>query len=190
MITLIGTPPNIVIATFREDALGTAYGMFDFAPVGIVVAVVGVVFVAVAGWRLIPVERSKHNSAEELGDLSGYVSELRVQENSKAVGNPLKELEPLAEENDVACSVWSVAASDCRAPPAHNSYARVICWWWKAHPRPSISSLVPPVWHWEARIGTADSPPALWIWSKSWCRWARASSTTRRWTCACCTARA
>ena len=35
MITLIGTPPNIVIATFREDALGEPFGMFDFTPVGV-----------------------------------------------------------------------------------------------------------------------------------------------------------
>ena len=41
MITLIGTPPNIVIAEFRNDALGVAYRMFDFAPVGLVCAVVG-----------------------------------------------------------------------------------------------------------------------------------------------------
>ena len=34
MVTLIGTPPNVVIATFREQALGESYTMFDFAPVG------------------------------------------------------------------------------------------------------------------------------------------------------------
>ena len=101
MVTLIGTPPNIVIATYRESALGEPYSMFDFAPVGMVVAVVGVIYVALIGWRLIPVERSKHNSAEELGDLAGYISEIRVQESSDAVGKALRELEPLAEENDI-----------------------------------------------------------------------------------------
>ena len=49
MITLIGTPPNVVIATFREDALGEPYGMFDFAPVGLIVATIGVLFVALVG---------------------------------------------------------------------------------------------------------------------------------------------
>ncbi len=44
MVTLIGTPPNVVIATFREEALGAPYGMFDFAPVGAIVAVVGVAY--------------------------------------------------------------------------------------------------------------------------------------------------
>lgn len=102
MITLIGTPPNIVIATFREDALGAPYAMFDFAPVGGAVALAGVLFVVFFGWRLIPVERRRHDSALELGELGGYVSEARVQAASPAIGKTLAELEPLAEENEVA----------------------------------------------------------------------------------------
>ena len=39
MITLIGTPPNIIIAAYREESLGEAYSMFDFAPVGLVCAI-------------------------------------------------------------------------------------------------------------------------------------------------------
>lgn len=101
MVTLIGTPPNIVIATFRESALGEPYGMFDFAPVGVVVAVVGVLFVALVGWRLIPVERSKHDSVQELGDLQDYISNAKVPEASKAVGKVLNDLEAFAEESDV-----------------------------------------------------------------------------------------
>jgi di/tricarboxylate transporter len=54
MVTLIGTPPNIIIATFREDALGEPFAMFDFAPVGLVAPVAGLLFVALIGWRLIP----------------------------------------------------------------------------------------------------------------------------------------
>jgi di/tricarboxylate transporter len=41
MITLIGTPPNIIISTFRTQHTGERFGMFDFAPVGIGLAVVG-----------------------------------------------------------------------------------------------------------------------------------------------------
>ena len=46
MITLIGTPPNIVIAQYRARALGEPFSMFDFAPVGLAVSVVGIAFVA------------------------------------------------------------------------------------------------------------------------------------------------
>ena len=101
MVTLIGTPPNVVIATFREEALGAPYKMFDFAPVGLAVAVVGVLYVALVGWRLIPVERSGHDTASELMDLEGYVAEGTVRESSKAVGLKLRELQNLADDDDV-----------------------------------------------------------------------------------------
>ena len=61
--TLIGTPPNIVISQFRESELGAAYNMFDFAPVGLGAALAGLAFIALAGWRLVPAERSKRNAA-------------------------------------------------------------------------------------------------------------------------------
>ncbi len=41
MVTLIGTPPNIIIAAIREDALGAPFKMFDFAPVGGIAAIAG-----------------------------------------------------------------------------------------------------------------------------------------------------
>lgn len=100
MVTLIGTPPNIVIATFREGALGEPYRMFDFAPVGAVVALVGVLFVALIGWRLIPVERSRHDTSKELVDLEGYIAEAKVPESSSAIGKTVSELNAIAEEND------------------------------------------------------------------------------------------
>ena len=101
MVTLIGTPPNIVVATVRQEALGDPFRMFDFAPVGIVVAVVGVLFVALIGWRLLPSGRQKENPAVALADMAGYVFETSVTENSKLVGAPLYEAFPLAEEHDV-----------------------------------------------------------------------------------------
>ena len=102
MVTLIGTPPNIVIATFREGVLGEPFGMFDFAPVGAIVAVVGVVFVTLFGWRLVPVERRTRNRSQEWEDLEGYVVEAAVQNGSKSIEKRLRELEPIAEEHDVS----------------------------------------------------------------------------------------
>ncbi len=101
MVTLIGTPPNIVISQFRETALGEPYNMFDFAPVGLGAALAGLAYVALIGWRLVPADRSKHNAANELSNLEGYVVELGVAEGSDAIGQSIKELSDLAEENDV-----------------------------------------------------------------------------------------
>tara|TARA_Y100001960_G_C14734237_1_gene859384 strand:- start:50 stop:1843 length:1794 start_codon:yes stop_codon:yes gene_type:complete len=102
MVTLIGTPTNIVIATFRGDALGEPFAMFDFAAVGGIVALVGIVFVTVVGWRLLPKARRQRNSRQELQDLSGYVAEAVVLESTGLLGEPLRELYPLAEEHDIA----------------------------------------------------------------------------------------
>ena len=98
MITLIGTPPNIVIATFRGEALGDPYTMFDFAPVGIVVAVAGIAYVALVGWRLIPVERTNAALPSSIEGLDRYLVELRVPADAEVIGQRLRSLDGDADE--------------------------------------------------------------------------------------------
>jgi len=101
MITLIGTPPNIVIAQFRGDALGEPYQMFDFAPVGLACAVLGVAYVALIGWRLLPGTAQSVDPQQELFDLADYVAEARVSENSKVIGMRVRDLDEEAAKSDV-----------------------------------------------------------------------------------------
>lgn len=101
MATLIGTPPNIVVAAYREEVMGVPFHMFDFSPVGGTVAVVGIGFVALIGWHLIPEARRKHIPTQELFQLGAYVTEVRVPPDSKAVGKMLSELEHETESSDV-----------------------------------------------------------------------------------------
>lgn len=101
MITLIGTPPNIVIAEFRNDVLGAPYKMFDFAPVGLACAAVGVAYVTLIGWRLLPLERFKKSGGSELFNLADYVAELKVSAGSNIIGKQVSELDADAEESDV-----------------------------------------------------------------------------------------
>ena len=100
MITLIGTPPNIVIAQYREDALGAPFAMFDFAPVGLAVALAGIAFVALVGWRLLPGRKGTEDVRAEIEGES-YVAELHLGESSKSDGVRLRDLDPLAAEHDV-----------------------------------------------------------------------------------------
>lgn len=100
MVTLIGTPPNIIIATIREEQLGAPFRMFDFAPVGATAAIAGLAFVALVGWRLIP-ERQNAAGATE-AQLAPYIAELTVGEGSELIGKRLGELEEEAEKADVA----------------------------------------------------------------------------------------
>ncbi|MEX0310265.1 MAG: SLC13 family permease, partial [Tateyamaria sp.] len=99
MVTLIGTPPNIIIATIREDSLGAPFRMFDFAPVGGLAALAGLAFVALVGWRLIP---ARADACAELEDMASYVAELVVPADSKHIGRRLGELEEDAEKADIA----------------------------------------------------------------------------------------
>jgi len=101
MITLIGTPPNIVIAEYRASVLGEPYHMFDFAPVGLAVAIVGVAYVALIGWRLIPVARGQHEPAKELSHLGDYLAEVKVPETSSAIGQRVRDLDEISAEHEV-----------------------------------------------------------------------------------------
>jgi di/tricarboxylate transporter len=101
MITLIGTPPNIIIAAYRADALGEPFAMFDFAPVGLVCTVAGVAFVTLIGWRLIPVARVESDSLQTLFKISEYVAEVRVGKNSPVIGQRVRNLDNAADEHEV-----------------------------------------------------------------------------------------
>ncbi|WP_439109400.1 SLC13 family permease [Lentibacter sp.] len=99
MATLIGTPPNIIIASIRGDAVGEPFAMFDFLPVGGLTAIAGLLFVALVGWRLIP---NRDDALKAVGDMSAYIAELTVPDGSKHIGKRLAELEDAAEQADVA----------------------------------------------------------------------------------------
>jgi di/tricarboxylate transporter len=90
-LTLIGTPPNIIIAAYRTDVGAPPFGMFDFLPVGAMVSLCGLVFIALVGWRLTP-RRADQESAEDLFEISGYMAEVRVPKGSGFADRPLHEL--------------------------------------------------------------------------------------------------
>jgi len=99
MATLIGTPPNIIIASIRQESLGAPFKMFDFAPVGGLAAIAGLIFVALVGWRLIP---AREDAMIEAEDIAQYIAELTVPEGNKQIGKRLAELQEEADKADVA----------------------------------------------------------------------------------------
>ena len=102
LATLIGTPPNIIIAAYRERALGESYAMFDFAPVGIACTIAGVAFITLIGWRLIPQARGETDTARELSHVHGFIAELVVNEKSPLVGAAIADMDDDADSADVA----------------------------------------------------------------------------------------
>lgn len=97
LVTLIGTPPNILIANYRQDVTGEAFSMFAFAPVGGVIALCGIIFMLAVGWKLVKVR--KQSAGLELFDVEKYLFELKVTDESDLLGKTVGDLkELLAEE--------------------------------------------------------------------------------------------
>lgn len=113
MVTLIGTPPNIIVATIRADAVGEPFAMFDYAPVGLSVAVVGVLFVALIGWRLLPRQRQAADPQRAIFTVGGYLTELRITENSPIRGRPMREAALFYEQG---ASVFGIERDGARLP--------------------------------------------------------------------------
>jgi len=99
MVTLVGTPPNVIIATYRRETAGEPFALLDFAPVGGGVAVIGIAFIVFIGWRLIP--RRDTTGTEGLFGVKEYLTEVRIVEDGKAAAMSLYELGQELEKLDV-----------------------------------------------------------------------------------------
>lgn len=116
MITMIGTPPNIIIANIRkeqqeliisqalldsaspaaayvklqnislESFQPSAFGLFDFTPVGSVISIIGVLFIALLGWKLIPKDSKGTSKKRSMFSIDQYVTEIRVPEDCSLIG--------------------------------------------------------------------------------------------------------
>ncbi|HLS17247.1 MAG TPA: SLC13 family permease [Paenalcaligenes sp.] len=97
--TLIGTPSNLIVSSFRasvsEDSTG--FAMFDFSPVGGTVALIGVFFISWLGPKLIPKRLQTRNTGLEV---TTYLTETRVLPDTKAVNMRIAELEAQLRESD------------------------------------------------------------------------------------------
>lgn len=92
-ITLIGTPPNLLISAFREKAVGEPFHLFDFAPVGLALTVAGLAYMLLLGWRLIPSSRRGRRAEEESFEISRYATEVEVTPKSRMAGRSVMAFE-------------------------------------------------------------------------------------------------
>ncbi|MCF8075153.1 MAG: SLC13 family permease [Desulfotignum sp.] len=114
LVTLIGTPPNIIIALYRVETGLPAFRMFDFAPVGIGVALAGLAFISLFGWRLTP-KREARSSPDELFEIENYITEIIVPEGSKFVGQTIFHLTS-AMEKETEATVVSLSRGEIHKP--------------------------------------------------------------------------
>ncbi|MFT5276354.1 MAG: di/tricarboxylate transporter [Saprospiraceae bacterium] len=99
LVTMIGTPTNIIIASFREESTGEPFGMFDFTPVGLPVAIAGVMFIVTIGWRFLP-KRVNIPDTENPHQfhIAKYITELRIPAESALIGETIGDLEKRCED--------------------------------------------------------------------------------------------
>ena len=116
-ITLIGTPPNIIIASYREAG---SFGLVDFAPVGLTITAAGILFIGLIGWRLTP-KRDDPAAGDKLFSVGDYVTELRVPEGSDYAGSTLHNL-LTAGEGDKSVVVLALIRGD-KTSPAPSTYS-------------------------------------------------------------------
>ncbi|GAA0610586.1 SLC13 family permease [Brevundimonas kwangchunensis] len=96
MVTLVGTAPNIIVAEVRNDMLGTPFGMYDYAPVGLALTAIALIFLAF-GYRLLPKDRKGAVSMGEALSANGYATEARAPEDWVSANSTIKALTEMGE---------------------------------------------------------------------------------------------
>src|SRR5271154_2554985 len=93
-MTLIGTGPNLIISTVRQELEGRPFRLFDFSPVGVPLTIVGVLFLSV-GWRLIPKTKRRPGQDQQIS-IETYTSEVTVPSQSPLAGKTVQDLEEIS----------------------------------------------------------------------------------------------
>ncbi len=100
-VTLIGTPPNIIISAYREQYVGSPFSMFDFTPVGLAITLVGVIYLAFVGWRFLPQREVDETTSDSLAAASEYMTELRIPAENKYIDRSLYRILKLCEGEEI-----------------------------------------------------------------------------------------
>ena len=95
MNTVIGTPPNIIIAQYRQEYTGVSFNFFDYSLVGLAVSILGILFISLVGYRLVKVRENTADTTR-LIDLKNYLFEVTVKDDSKAIGLRLSQIKKIS----------------------------------------------------------------------------------------------
>ncbi len=87
--TLIGTSTNILVSSIAEDAGQDPFSMFELAPMGMVLFVIGMGYMFLVGIRLIPDRRAEGDLIESFR-LQEYITEIVLLQNAPSVGKAIK----------------------------------------------------------------------------------------------------
>lgn len=95
VVTLVGTAPNIIVSQVREEILGEPFGMYDYTPVGLALAAIGLAFLAFA-YRILPKDRAPAVNIEEALAANAYFTEVEAPEDWGLAKTRVADLHALA----------------------------------------------------------------------------------------------
>jgi di/tricarboxylate transporter len=96
LVTLVGTSPNIIVSQVRTDLLGKPFGMYDFAPVGLGLTALGVVFLAFA-YRVLPIARAPAQTMDAVLAGAAYVTEVEAPQDWTSPKPRVADLQAMVE---------------------------------------------------------------------------------------------
>lgn len=120
LITMVGTSPNIIVSRVREEMTGEPFRMFDYAPVGLGLSAVGMVFLMFASRYLLPHDRRATASLGEAVNISDYNSEASVPADAVIVGKTIGEFLGLADGEVTVTGVIRDGTRRSVTLPEHN----------------------------------------------------------------------
>lgn len=104
LMTQIGTSPNIVVSRLQAELGGTPFTMFDFTPVGALLAAIGFVFLVLFN-RLVPTRSPQTGGLHETLENETYSTEATIGEQSTVRGRELREVLALSDGEVIATGV-------------------------------------------------------------------------------------
>jgi di/tricarboxylate transporter len=90
LVTVIGTPPNLLVSAALEDAGYRGFRLFDFAPTGLAVMATGIAYMALLGRFLIPLREPESDLTQQYS-LDAYLTEVVVPPGSPLVGRSVEQ---------------------------------------------------------------------------------------------------
>lgn len=88
--TLVGTSTNLLVSEVAERHLGQGLSMFELAPLGLLLAVVGLAYVLFVGLPMLPSRRAGEELTHDF-DMSPHLTQVVLRNASEVAARPLRE---------------------------------------------------------------------------------------------------
>jgi di/tricarboxylate transporter len=115
-LSLIGTPPNMIVSNYRNINLGSPFKMFDFTLVGSGVVIAGIIYICTLGWKFIRIRKTSSDQDELFEIKEGYFTELYVTEESPLIGQKIKDINLFSDNHVTICSIEGGEFHEFHAP--------------------------------------------------------------------------